>query len=165
MTYSPQTGRYTTKVRAPLDGVYQVEVVASGFACGGTFDRYAAYAAYVAPPVSGSAPTIGVTPTVPGTGIVTVTLTTVGGKPLGAGFAHLIKVTVSGKGAVSDPIDLGDGTYSFRVYWNPRSKNPKATVIVAGKRRTVSLLKRLKPAARKPEGRRAANRAAKRSKR
>ena len=114
-------------------------MLASGSACNGTFDRYASYSVYIAPQQSGSGTAITVTPNFPGTGVVTVVPTTTGGVPMGPGFAHLIQASVSSKGVASDVVDYGNGTYGFRVLWNPRAKNPTVTVVVAGRSRTLPL--------------------------
>lgn len=149
LAYSTRTGRYAARLPAPrVDGVYQIEIIASGQACNGSFDRYASQSVYVAPTARGSSTGVTVTPT--GVGGVVVVVVPVGSenRPLGPGFSTLVNVTAKPGGSTVGPVvDLGDGRYAYRIWWPPRAKNPTVTVSVAGVAKTVSLTQPSKPGA------------------
>jgi len=146
LAYSTRTGRYEARLPVPrVDGVYQIEITASGQACNGSVDRYASQSVYIAPTARGSNTGITVTPT--GTGGVVVVVVPVGteNRPLGPGLSTLVNVTAKPGGTVGPVVDLGDGRYAYRIWWPPRAKNPTATVSVAGVAKTVSLTPPRKP--------------------
>jgi hypothetical protein len=146
LPYSSRTGRYGTRLPAPrVDGIYQIEITASGRACNGRFDRYASQSVYVAPTARGSNTGVTVTPTSTGGVVVVVVPVGTENRPLGPGFSALVSVTVKPGGTVGPVVDLGDGRYAYRIWWPPRAKNPTATVTVAGVAKTVPLTQPSKP--------------------
>jgi hypothetical protein len=95
---------------------------------------------YIAPKARGAGTNVIVTPVGLGAGVIVVTPVNASNQPLGTGFGHLIDLTVDGKeSSVSPIIDLGNGQYAYRAWWNPRAESPSATVSVAGTPKTFPL--------------------------
>ena len=147
LTYARETGHYSARLPAPkVDGLYQIEILASGPACSGQFNRYVTQTVYIAPKARGSGTKVIVTPVGVGGGVIVVTPVNASNQPLGTGFGHLIDLTVDDKeSSVSPIIDLGNGQYAYRAWWNPRAESPSATVSVAGTKKTFPLVATKRP--------------------
>jgi hypothetical protein len=132
-------GIYALLLPAPLtDGVYQIEITATGQACGGTFQRYASLAAFVPRIADAGKTTITITQPGPATVTATIVPKDAKRKRLGPGLANDIAVQAR-PGMTASIIDNLDGSYAVHLDWTGRSRPSKVTVTVAGARIPVGI--------------------------
>jgi hypothetical protein len=121
-------GLYALKLPAPLiDGVYAIEINATGKACGGTFQRYASFATFVPRLPDPKQTTVTVTPVATTTTTLTIIPKDSTGTPLGPGLDLAVKTAAS---TTSSVIDNRDGSYAVHLNWTGGRRPAKATITI-----------------------------------
>jgi len=116
------------RVKLPaIDGVYHVEVHATGKACDGIFERFEAYDVYIGPRVDKRKSRITVALAEALRAHVIFTPRDQTGKPIGPGHLHGIRATGVRASALSTQ-DLGNGDYRVTACWAPGARNPSLTL-------------------------------------
>jgi hypothetical protein len=115
---------YLLELPPPLiDGVYQFTIDAIGPACGGTFQRYSSQSRYVGGKVDPKRTTVKVSLGAGRQASVTVIPRGSSGAPIGSVAVSALGASVRG-GSVITANDNRDGSFTFRVTWRPRVRNP-----------------------------------------
>lgn len=137
---------HTGRVKLPaVDGVYHVEVHATGQACGGRFERFEAYDVYIGPRVDKRRTRITAAFVEPNRADVILTPRDQAGKELGPGHAHEIRVTGVRATALSIQ-DLRNGDYRVTACWAPGARNPSLTLALRDAEWSIPLSGRTKTA-------------------
>ena len=115
---------YTLELPPPLiDGVYQFTINAIGPACGGTFQRHSSQSRYIGSKVDPKRSTVDVTPVAQGQASITVIPRDGNGTPSNPVAISALGASVRG-GSVLSAKDNRDGSFTFRVTWRRRVRNP-----------------------------------------
>jgi hypothetical protein len=123
-----------------IDGVYHFEVTAKGKACGGVFQRYAAFSYYIGRQADRGKTKVAVTAAGRYRAAVRITPRDARGIPLGPGLATRIRGEVT-NGTVLGTRDMHDGSYNMIVSWSPKVRRPQLTLQLGDATLNVSLQK------------------------